>query len=455
MTASVDSLVDLTKAIFTESQPAPIASPEFWVRAQIKQLSSYSLVRVDGQSFSLHLLLQSVEQFATPANIKDLVVDSALEALLDYAPESADLPATWNEWNALNPHAVELHSHSGSCSPQLRISLLDALARFSFGKARYGESLAYEEEAFNLAERTYGPDAEETQDRLINYGESLREEEHFVEAEDKFRRALEWRKERYGTNHLDVATANNYLGLLLRVQGINEPAEVCFRDGIQICENIDHCHGRTYVKLLLNLAYMCLSGRTPEAETLARTALTKAVEEFGEDDILTLFGTEVLAVALNNQRKYGDAVPLQEKTVEIMIRVLGQEHPHTIQALDCLMRLYGNIGDLDKELKCSESILKSNEILRGYQHIETLEAAATLAEQYLRRGNLESAEPLFRRVIAGFDLIPGESHLRVSKALLGLINILEKTERFEESKPFRTRLIKQQLTKTDATPLEG
>lgn len=258
-----------------ESGETPASVP---VRDALAELARYSLVSRDGSSFQVHRMEQEVLRARTPRERVASWIERLREAVAAYAPdESAESPNTWEIWVGLRPHAtalVEAAERDPTIRPDLR--LMSALAAFYFGRGEYSLSLAMEERALAQAERHHGPDSEEVADRLIPYGESLRVLARLKEAEQAFRRCLALREGKKGPDDLGVATALNYLALVLHHKESPE-AEEHYRRAIAIYDAHGNAANRNDLsKTLNNLGVLLMKkeGCLDEAEAV----LTRAVE---------------------------------------------------------------------------------------------------------------------------------------------------------------------------------
>jgi tetratricopeptide (TPR) repeat protein len=107
---------------------------------------------------------------------------------------------------------------------------------------------------------------------------------------------------------------------------------------------------------------------------------------------------------------YGPAHLEYRAVLDIAGRVLGDEHPDT---LDCQRRLAGLIqdqGDLTAAESEFRTVLASQRRVIGEEHPDTLITRHVLAIVLRDRGELEAAEPEYRAVIATARQVLGEEH---------------------------------------------
>ncbi|KAF2726793.1 hypothetical protein EJ04DRAFT_452655, partial [Polyplosphaeria fusca] len=77
-------------------------------------------------------------------------------------------------------------------------------------------------------------------------------------------------------------------------------------------------------------------GRWREAEQLEVQVMETRKRVLGDEHPDALISMNNLAFTLKGQVIYDKAIPLLEKCCQLRLRVLRQEHPHTISSLEAL-----------------------------------------------------------------------------------------------------------------------
>ena len=88
------------------------------------------------------------------------------------------------------------------------------------------------------------------------------------------------------------------------------------------------------------------------------------------------------AVELYQAGRYQEALPLQQRSLEIYEQALGPEHPDTCTSLNNLAGLYQAMGAFDKALPLYQRTLKIREKLLGPAHPDTAASLNKLAALY-------------------------------------------------------------------------
>jgi tetratricopeptide (TPR) repeat protein len=103
-----------------------------------------------------------------------------------------------------------------------------------------------------------------------------------------------------------------------------------------------------------------------------------------------------------------DAEPVFDKVLKVRRRVLGEEHPDTIDAMINLAEAYRN---LDRDSDAERLLLRTLDISRralGEEKSQTLNAMNNLATLYSSQGQHEKAEPLLEKVLEVLRRVEGQ-----------------------------------------------
>ena len=84
-----------------------------------------------------------------------------------------------------------------------------------------------------------------------------------------------------------------------------------------------------------------------------------------------------------------ERLKLNEECLEIRKRVLGPEHPDTLQSMDGLAATYVNLGRLTEALKLYEECLEIRKRVLGPEHPDTLQSMDGLAATYVQSWTLD------------------------------------------------------------------
>ncbi|HEU0184151.1 MAG TPA: CHAT domain-containing tetratricopeptide repeat protein [Blastocatellia bacterium] len=121
--------------------------------------------------------------------------------------------------------------------------------------------------------------------------------------------------------------------------------------------------------------------------------------------------------------KYGEALPLVERSREIRERLLGPEHSDVAEALRSLGKLYKGIGDYAKAEPFYKRALAILEKVQGLEHPGVATVVDDLAMLYLYKGEYEKSELLHQRALSVREKVLGPEHPDVATSLHNLAGL--------------------------------
>ncbi|MFK5975819.1 MAG: tetratricopeptide repeat protein [Sulfurovum sp.] len=108
--------------------------------------------------------------------------------------------------------------------------------------------------------------------------------------------------------------------------------------------------------------------------------------------------------------EYDNALPLFLKALEIIERLLGEEHPDTARVYNNLASLYYSMGEYKKAEPLYLKSLEIKERLLGEEHPDTASSYNNLAGLYNSMGEYKKAEPLYLKALEIWKRLLGEEH---------------------------------------------
>lgn len=103
------------------------------------------------------------------------------------------------------------------------------------------------------------------------------------------------------------------------------------------------------------------------------------------------------AFALNFVGKYNEAIESQKQCIAHSIKLLGENHPYTLNSEDYLSILYYDAGRYDEALKLSRKLVKLHDELK-LTYPDLYSKKLTLAEILTETENFEEAEKYFSEI---------------------------------------------------------
>ncbi|KAF3240645.1 hypothetical protein TWF128_011260 [Orbilia oligospora] len=148
-------------------------------------------------------------------------------------------------------------------------------------------------------------------------------------------------------------------------------------------------------------------------------------ERTGNEDLFFAFSN--IASVFDNQGKYHKAMQWYERALAGCEKVLGKDHPSTLDIVHNLALVFNNQAEYDKAMQLYERVLVGCEKALGKDHPSTLDTVHNIALIFENRGKYEEAMQLYERVLAGREKTLGEDHPSTLNTAKRLRILTEKT----------------------------
>ncbi len=195
-----------------------------------------------------------------------------------------------------------------------------------------------------------------------------------------------------------------------------------------------HLHP-TYAHLIRAQSSALQIANYPEAESLAKTALKAADQEFGKT--APEYGTALnnLASLLRATGRFEEAEPLFQRALETTRVALGEDHPEFGTRLNNLAGLLEATGRFEEAEPLYRQALENTRVALGEDHPSFGIRLNNFAELLRATGRFEDAEPLYRQALENARVALGENHPEFGTSLNNLAELLRATGRFEDAEP--------------------
>jgi tetratricopeptide (TPR) repeat protein len=209
---------------------------------------------------------------------------------------------------------------------------LSGLGKLQTTLGQYQEAQPNLERAFQIREKTLGPDHPSTGASLTNLAVLYYVQWKHAEAEPLLQRALKIEEKALGPEHPDVAASLNNLASLYQSEGKSAEAEQLYQRALKIGEKALGPEHPNVATGLSNIAELYrIQGKYVEAEQLSQRALKIKEKALGPEhpDVATCLNR--LALIYDNQMKYAEAEPLYQQALKIREKALGPDNPDVAQ----------------------------------------------------------------------------------------------------------------------------
>ncbi|KAI5778075.1 hypothetical protein EDC01DRAFT_675361 [Geopyxis carbonaria] len=174
-------------------------------------------------------------------------------------------------------------------------------------------------------------------------------------------------------------------------------------------------------------------GRWSEAEELGVKLLETRKRVLGPEHPDTLEIMKHLASAYRGQGRVEEAEELGLTVLEKRKRVLGPEHPDTLSSMSNLAYTYRKQERWEEAEELEETVLEKRKRVLGPEHPDTLSSMSNLAYTYMGQGQLEEAEKLGLTVLETSKMVLGTEHPHTLTRINNLASTYRKQGRWEEA----------------------
>jgi CHAT domain-containing protein/Tfp pilus assembly protein PilF len=157
----------------------------------------------------------------------------------------------------------------------------------------------------------------------------------------------------------------------------------------------------------------------------------------------------VVASVLNNlaelyywaQGRYADAEPLYKRSLTIVEKTLGPNHPDVASVLNNLASFYDDQSRYADAEPLYKRSLAIREKVLGPDHSDVAQSLNNLAGLYNDQGRYADAEPLYKRSLAIREKALGPNHPDVAGSLNNLATLYTKQGRYLDAEPLYQRAL--------------
>ncbi len=261
-----------------------------------------------------------------------------------------------------------------------------------YESGQFAQASATAQAAYDLAEKSFGPEDVNTADSLLKLGIIRETLGDYSDAREHLLGALTILENTLGTDHEDIAV------------------------------------------VLTNLANVYFEQNMPEeSERYHQRALNIRIRALGPNHIAVAQSQYNLAVLYDDTGEYNKAKELYESALKIWTAKYGQVHPYIANALNNLANVYIATNDIPKAIELHKQSLAVRRALYGNQHAEVARSLINLGALYVKQNDYENAKPLYVEAVNVAEKIFGSNHPQVAMLLYSLANIYHIQGRMQEN----------------------
>jgi CHAT domain-containing protein/Tfp pilus assembly protein PilF len=179
-----------------------------------------------------------------------------------------------------------------------------------------------------------------------------------------------------------------------------------------------------------------IQGRYSEAELLYQRSLAILEKAFGTEHPNVAQSLNNLAALYDSQGRYNQAEPLYQRSLAIREKVLGEKHPDTAQSLNNLASLYVYQQRYREAEPLLQRSLAIYENAFGTEHPNVAQSLQNQGFLYFFQGRFREAAPLFQRSLILREKVLGQEHPDTVQSIQILAFILLLQGRYSEAESF-------------------
>ncbi|WP_053111350.1 CHAT domain-containing protein [Nitrosospira briensis] len=179
--------------------------------------------------------------------------------------------------------------------------------------------------------------------------------------------------------------------------------------------------------------------RGPIITLLLMMSLSPASAYSGAKDDATQLNQQ--ALALYQQSKYEEALPLYQRILALQEETIGLEHAETARTLNSLAKLYQAIDQYDRALPLYQRSLTIREKILGSEHPDTATSLNGLASLYATIDQYDKALPLYQRALAIREKVLGPEHSDTAQSLNNLGVLFRTIDQYDKALPLYQRAL--------------
>jgi serine/threonine-protein kinase len=273
----------------------------------------------------------------------------------------------------------------GDAHPSVTIGLNNLGNFLANSRGKFDEAEELTREAMALDRKIFGDRHTYVAEGLRNLSFILRSKGQFVEADTVVREALSIDRELLGERHEKMALLYGNLAQS-RYQLGNMPDAIRYmRLSLEIYrETIGDTHRNTTVTMGNLARYLAESGGAAEAETLARTALSRFDSASAGQRPFYIINLRTLGAAISAQRRTDEALPILERALEMARGTFGETDirtAHVQLSLGNALLAKGRQAEAAAQLRAANATIQERRRVQPQLAIQSSSAMAALGSR--------------------------------------------------------------------------
>ena len=244
----------------------------------------------------------------------------------------------------------------------------------------------------------------------------------YSQAQPLLEEAYSLRRLQPGTQSLDFAESASNLAMAQRGLGKYPKEEGLLREALEVREKLAPDNAALLGDTLSNLGEcLYLQSHFQDAESVLRRAIAVSPE----NTPIMAGAKNYLALVLEREGGYEEAVGLLRSSVEMTARNEGTDSPDYLVAMHNLAAAQSTLGNLLEAEATERKVLEIRQRVSGKEHPDTTYSLNNLGWILLEQGDAADAEPYLKEGLEINRKQLGDKHPRVATSLTNWARILQ------------------------------
>lgn len=144
---------------------------------------------------------------------------------------------------------------------------------------------------------------------------------------------------------------------------------------------------------------------------------------------------------LYDRGRWREKAFVDQRALELRRKVLGEQHPHTLDSIASLAAAYHYQGQHEKAKACYKEAIELRRQTLGERHPDTLRAMSLLGNVYQSHGQYKEAEALYKKTLALQREVLGEKHLHTLQSLASISAVYHYQGYYAKAKPIKIKTL--------------
>ncbi|KAL2812568.1 hypothetical protein BDW59DRAFT_38882 [Aspergillus cavernicola] len=179
------------------------------------------------------------------------------------------------------------------------------------------------------------------------------------------------------------------------------------------------------------------------AELTIRCDIKNLQTSLGIENQIVLSLKDQLSSMLGYQGRWAEAQELEVELRDTRERILGEEHPHTLDSMSSLALVYSNQGKLEEAVELFTKVMDTSQRILSPDHASIQTLRANLAATYWKQGRWTEAEELQAKILKDRQQMLGDEHPSTLNSMLNLASIYRDQGSLEAAEELETKVLRE------------